>query len=403
MGGSVSERDRQLRLLLAGLPLEDFPKVYAEIQDWMRLNAGLRNSGTYEAVYAASETLADVMVERDPEAALTNLLSTLQGPIESTKQPESMESLVQSVFRKWLAADPAQAVDFLTQNDALLKETSEVLRSDLRHDLAVLWTQMDSDRALAWIGQQPAESRTNLLRSALASLSYQDISKAAELFRQNPDLPDRETMLASMSTRWAATDPAAALAWAASLDKGAAAVAAENTMDAWSSKNFAAARTAFDQLEGVPRDAAARTLSHRFWDGEKADMAGAAAFLEQEPGGPGRAAGIRDLVANWAVNEPEKAATWLLGVLPEDNSLDEAVIELGMTAASRDPAAGATWLTSIHDDAQRRQLLTQSLDAWYKQSPGAVLQWLASNPMNSEDHRVLTERYQKAFTPVNTP
>jgi len=123
-------------------------------------------------------------------------------------------------------------------------------------------------------------------------------------------------------------------------------------------------------------------------------------LLEKEEGGPQRNSGIRDLIANWSVTDPEAAGSWLNEILPEDDSLDEAVSELGVSLFTTNPQSGADWLASIRNPERRQAFLSNSLDGWFRDSPDKVLEWIeGSEDLSDLDRSSLSERYEKVFEP----
>ena len=391
---NLGQQDALLREYLAlASSTEDYLLIYRAMQDWMSLHEGLMESGVYTSIYAAYETLADHLLHAKPSESIDGLIAYMaENPYGDSDGPELVDGLIASVFRKWLLTDFEQAFRYLDRNQMDINALGGYLGRDLANDLVKAWVKNSPEQTLEWISKQPEAEQPKLMKSAVASI-YQDHPELASELLLNPNIADRAIMAEKLAWSWSSSNPEAVLAWSGELDGKSRAVAAASAMETWIENNSVAAFEGFNSLTGAVRDAASQTASHSFWTKEQ-DFSGAAEFLEKEPAGPGRNAGIRDLVANWSVEDPQEASRWLARMAGTDAALDEAVVELGVNLSEKHPGQAADWFCTLHDASQREAFLGNVLDRWYRTSPSDVLSWIdSSGRLNREERMALTDRY----------
>ena len=396
---SGAQRDQAWRDYLHSKPLTEFHAVMLDLDAWMRQHMDIMDNNA-STVYATSiATITDVMAERDPAEAMTTLTEVFARP-DSTATPKTDElnSFLRGVFRKWADTDPQAAFDFIQKNRSTFDQQNEVIANGMISDLVKETARNAPHTAFDWIKQFPSEYQQDLTRHALGAMAQSDPAYATELFKNNPDLGGRDVLAAQIADVWSRQDPAAAFQWAASLDASLNSGALPFVLDAWLDQEPETAWKAFQSLNGSTRDAALPAAARKY-SGE-GDYAKAAALLETEPVGPGRAGAQMDLMANWTRDDPIAATTWLADKLPPDASLDGSIRQVGQALQEIDPEASALWVNAIKDPVQRRTELSQAVQAWFKQSPGDALRWIQnSDRIDTADRRALTALFPQFFQP----
>jgi len=76
----LADRHHALRDYLESIPMEEFHTVLAELDDWMRHHMAMFDPEAPSIAYIAYETVAEVMVERNPQLAMSYLVARLSLP-----------------------------------------------------------------------------------------------------------------------------------------------------------------------------------------------------------------------------------------------------------------------------------------------------------------------------------
>jgi len=398
--GTLGEQDESLRSFLDKVEFSEFPEVCYELKDWFETRQSVLDEDGSAAAFAAFDTLADVMVERGGGRSMETLLLYLRGQNKIADDPVS--EFATTVFRKWAKQDFDEAMCYLSEGSESIESFAPALNMDLTADLASLWVRLSPNDGVAWLESLRSDLKYSSLQVALGVLHHTEPELAGELLHRHKGIPEREILTEVMAQGWARKDAESALEWAQNLDSSEARIAASTVIGELAGQDFKKARELFQTLNGDARDGAVRDLSHHYYIGEKKRYAEAAQFLELESDGPGRSAGVRDLMANWATAEPAAAGEWLDEVLLDNASLDEAVIEFGLIVAQDFPATGAEWMGRIHDADQRRDFMKQILDPWFRDQPVEVVNWLEQpNSLSEKESSGLVQHYQEILFPKN--
>ncbi|MGK0189407.1 MAG: hypothetical protein ACI9R3_005224 [Verrucomicrobiales bacterium] len=202
-------------------------------------------------------SMAHIWAEQDRTAAME------WGMAQS--DPATRQYALGGTLEVWASNDPAAAAAFVSSLD----EASE--RHRLLGEVARHWTGQNTSEAMEWAQGLPGEDRERATRSIFRELAEHDPGLAASMYEElTLSLPEgriqeREYrhMAQEIASRWSASDPIEAAAWAMGLpEKGNIQQdAIRDVADHWLRLDSIAASEWIVQLpEGGSRDAAAERV-----------------------------------------------------------------------------------------------------------------------------------------------
>lgn len=288
--------------------------------------------------------------------------------------PAARERALAAVLGRWLAADAVGLLKYLmaieVENDqtkldrlasalqvALAAVQAEVAASDAAQEairrLALYLARFDPEAALrlasGWLGDEAREAVSVTIARGLA---FGDPQDGLALARRLASPLRRMQAFAAIGGVWAETDPAAALAWAASLAPTEQALALNAIMTAMARQDSSAA--------AAELAAAERAMADAYEARYRADLA--ALGLDQI-----------DLA-----NDEERYAELLeAGAIPPPTSSDvellgDAARVVANTLADDGPTAAVAWAEALENDRLRVDAVKGALTGWSESDPAAA-------------------------------
>jgi hypothetical protein len=263
----------------------------------------------------------------------------------------------------------------------------------------------------------PASQKARFLNSAVSKWSEVDPAAAAKFLDENPP-HDREFFGArvTVAQNWAATDPAAALAWVqAQGDAQETRVSMSGVIRGWwendprSAEAYVAAHLeslgletvmgitselyrldperAKDWANSLPVEArrnADSFIGTRMVDADPKAASEWAASLPDEV----RTRPLESVISKWARNDLQAAGQWInerSGVVR-----DEALSAYSSTMAFKDPAAALTLAATVTDPKIQSATIDRIVSGWMRRSPNDATAWIQNSPLaDSEKTRLL--------------
>lgn len=386
---NYSKRCESWRDYIQKLSLEALPKAYFEIQHEAMGLLDIEDPDATGLLSVSVEMLVEEFIQRGAE----NSLALMQVGLENN----GLSELYESVFRKWGTKSPAQAAQFLEENKKNLTNQQDQMVQSMIQDLAKVWATKDPEECLTWISSLSQEEQTQALGSAVGMMHFENPFSAKKLFENYRQKFEGQGLPELIAYSMADSKPADALDWVRNLDPASAAKATTAIFEKWLTNDFETAAYAFNDLTGPLRDAAIPTIVDHITS-ENGEFDTAVTFLEAEADGPGRTNALINLMANWAYEAPEDAATWLREQKP-GQSFDQASASLARELYLVDPEAGALWGNAIQDSSLRRERLHEAIEVWFKQNPSDAIHWIEHNDdLSIEDREHLTAKFPSFFS-----
>lgn len=277
-------------------------------------------------------TLIDAIgqwTDRDPDSALVWLLA----------QPRRHDR----ELLNWINALGNGRGDRASIANAVLRLPHLPNRHMALSNMLSSWSTTRPEAALAWINALPDRA---LRVSLLQQVSQHEFAHAPQLslplLLALPEGADRQNHLSRTLRRWAANEPAAALAW----------IRAHDEPDLAQAKVFVQAAALADIARFEPRTALAE------W--------------QALPDGPLKSKAIADIALAWGQTDPAAALQWASEQGPKLGASHYQSTDLIFAWARKDGPAALRWAEALPDEKARRHALDSLAGNWSEKSPRAT-------------------------------
>ncbi|MGI9328018.1 MAG: hypothetical protein ACR2PZ_22550 [Pseudomonadales bacterium] len=253
------------------------------------------------------------------------------------KQQQEQRGIIQT----WVRMDPRSALEAIAN---LPKHR----RVQLETFAVNLWANSDSEAALAWLQQRPADSRqSHLLQMVVAQVARHDLDRALSVANELPD-KQRSATIDSTLLQISQRDPELALE---QLQRSGIDLSTSKTY-----ANILASGRIYTHLEALGLaeelgEAALGNLARPLFSRWAAsDPAAAATQLERIPEPSLRQRVQRQVLHQWALKDPEAAADWI-DSRPQDQR-DRLRVQLVGALGNVDPVLARSHVDKIRDGEQ---------------------------------------------------
>ncbi len=260
------------------------------------------------------------------------------------------------------------------------------------------WAKTDPNAALDWAQNVPGQGlRRSAITQAISTWGSQDPRAAMEAAQALKDPGLRADAVKSGWASWFQANPDEAMRYLAGGSADDLAHGAGQGMDiGWIFTNGASAMTAEEasallkQLpEGKVRDDIVSSIaSHNVWNGQ---FTQALTLLNNLPDSQSRDSTLQELGSQWGDVNPDAAAAWLRQQ-PDSSDRDVAVSGFVAALARTDPRGALQWSDTINDDGVKSAALKNILIQWLVSDPAAAGAWMnASTALSDSDKQDLRE------------
>ena len=256
--------------------------------------------------------VAKSWAEKDPAAALAWTESLPPSPARS--------DALNSVAFAWAKIDPKSALEWTLQTEMIShRSNSRIIFNG--------WSIGAPEEAWTWLSAQPAgQTRDTFMGNFISTLATTDRAKALELFKTELAPNAQRLPAISIAVDWAATEPAAAAAWAAQIaDAGVRAQALGKVVATWAGN----------------------------------DHTSTAAWLQSVPAGAERDGLVAEFVNRVATFDPKQAVEWA-STLSDSKQRVGSLVQYVSHWRTVDPDAAQAWIenTNLLPSDQKTRLLT---------------------------------------------
>ncbi|NNF17166.1 MAG: hypothetical protein HKN70_10490, partial [Gammaproteobacteria bacterium] len=359
-------RDQQLEKML---------RSYTSVNPMHALELAAGLSG--QARHHAYAEIFDVWVATDPDAAV-QAVSTL------ATDANEKDQLLNNMARRLAWQNTEQAV-------ALINTLSPQQRDSALDSILMQIAESDPEGAMAMArATESPGKRQRQMSGVLENMSQSNPQLALQYIHELPHGRRRDQLYQKIAAQWAATDSAAALAWAATLQGDSYVQAISGMASQLVHDDPQQAATLLRQipaaqrgqlLTGIasamsrraPRDALnwlAQFSGDRYYEQAVAGIIHHVA--ERDPiyalnvaeglSNEQRYSATRIAISTWAVNDPAAAATWASRSTPEIQH--QTVTQIVNTWAQSDPLAALDWAKTLRaGDVRDAALVTLTLSS----------------------------------------
>lgn len=286
----------------------------------------------------------------------------------------------------WIEADPKARTDLygsinfdsarINREDArklLLTISSARTRNDLAEKLGLQYARENIHDALAWATTLPNDrGRSGAMNSILREWAANDPAAAAQHLVTQPEFKERSSDLTRVLGLWSQSDADAAHAFVQTLPAGSQRDAAlagviENISDQQPDKALQLYRTIEDPV-------VAAKLAPRFiGDLIKTDPETALQIASHLPP-ESQPDAYRNLIRNWAVDQPQAAGEWIHTV-PPGKARDTAIKAYVSVLDGMDPALATHWANSLTEPTERFGTTFKAFHRWIEKDKEAARIW----------------------------
>lgn len=320
-----------------------------------------------------AKMIAHILLTRwaidDPEGALASLEGIDLGKFGA--DPVSVLSGVASV-------DPDIAISWLDNPDNKMVKLP-FMGQILAGSIAKEWVRRDSDDALVWANGLPESQKAGAFTGVLGNLASTDPQKAASLASNLAPGGSREHIIGEIAQSWARASPKEALDWAATLEGKERERALNTSLGELAKTDRQSAAGFVEKMAPEERASYLKSVSSEWAAEEPAEAAEWVMDLASESGSDeGVGAALGDVLWKWTTQDPQAAGTWL-NEQEKGPTLDGAITGLAGAAFDQDPEASLSWATQISNEGLRGISITVGLGAWMQRDPDAAKQWAETN------------------------
>lgn len=249
------------------------------------------------------------------------------------------------------------------------------------------WARQDPAAALAWAASLTTE-KGQAMNSVVSEIAKTDPRKAAEMIAQM-DAADRGNAYRSVAAQYGALDFVDAQTWIRTLPADDQADALGSAIRGLSGSDPTAAATAFKAMEaGEAKD---RILDDVIGNLARRDPQAAAELLKLQEGEDAQSDGVRALMPTWTSQNP-KAALDYAYTLEQGDVRDNALQAWVMSNNKGEPADLIKVAAMIDDDGDRDRSIGIAAMRWMREDPAAAKAYVeSSTDLSDEAKQRITE------------
>lgn len=227
------------------------------------------------------------------------------------------------------------------------------------------------------------------LRRALDSVELRDMPRALLLIDKALEQHTRSSLRQLLLSRWAETDPRAAMASAQAVRNRAERESAISAvLGGWADKDPESAVAWVKKLP--PGELKIQALTEVISSSATSNPQLALDLLRSSPTTDGRQwTWIRDLFGAWASRDPATAAAKVTE-LSSSQARSEAYVTVGSIWARNNPQSAIAWASCLPDQNGRQSALTSVLTEWARSDADAALAWAQQLPTGQTKQQALS-------------
>lgn len=257
------------------------------------------------------------------------------------------------------------------------------LRGARTHTFARIPTESAHDSFIEQLEGQVGDEFTDLDEAAvaewLAALPADDFAVVLERLGEDDPLPQRETLVSFVLSRWAIEAPDEAVAWVCSLgDLAPRRRYLEQTLGTWAANDpVAASRWSRQSAPRELRDISLWTVAQRLAAVEPSEAAALAELVEDSRL---RQQAVSHIAMVWSTQAPGQALVWAQD-LDTGAAREAARRQIILVLADRDPVLAARMaVQSLAQGSEQDRAVIGVVQRWAGSAPGDTAAWVREFP-----------------------
>ena len=291
-----------------------------------------------------------------------------------------------TILQSWASVDPANAAKYYSENP---REFTMMGMMGGRGPggqsgagiIAGEWARQDPAAAMAWAASLNAAEKGGAMTSVVSEIAKTDPRKASEMIAQM-DEGDRGGAYRSVAAQYGALDFAEAQTWIRTLPADEQATALGSAIRGLSGTDPVAAAQQLTAMEAG--DAKDRILDDVVENLARKDPLAAAELVRQQDSEDAQRDGIRALIPAWTNQDPA-AALANAKSYPAGPVRDSAIQAWVMSNTAGSPAEVIKEAVAIEDDRDRNRSIGIAAMRWMREDPEAAKAYVAASPDLSDE------------------
>lgn len=252
------------------------------------------------------------------------------------------------------------------------------------------WAQENPREAAAAVMQLPPGRSFAHVASSVANEWVSSGADKTEIFNWLRGLPEgnaRDNTLNTLFSAWAKGDPTGALRALSSLKPEEKSNALQGIASGWSRTAPADTAAWVASLPSSPEKNSAMHETINAW--ARSSPGEAAAFVSRLPEEE-RTKAMEGMMQAWASRDTASAADWLQRQ-PAGRSKDAGLRTLSSQIAKEDPETALIWVNSISNQETRASQMERIAREWLRHDPASARKWIGNSPLLPEVRQKLLQ------------
>ncbi len=298
-----------------------------------------------------------------------------------------------TILQSWASVDPASAAKYYAENPrefammGMMGGRGPMGGQGGAAIIASEWARQDPAAAMAWAATLTTEKGA-AMSSVVSEIAKTDPRKAAEMIGQM-DEGDRGDAYRSVAAQYGALDFAESKIWIGTLPASEQAAAFASAVRGLSNNDPIAAATQYEAMpEGEDKDRVTDDVIEKL---ARVDVNAAAALLKKQTSEEAQRDGMRTLMPAWTASNPAAALSYAESFPPgrvRDSALQGYV--LGNTTGA--PAEMVITAAKIDDDGDRNRTIGRVVMGWMREDEPAAKAYVESTTdLSDEAKQRITE------------
>jgi hypothetical protein len=214
------------------------------------------------------------------------------------------------------------------------------------------------------------------ISTVINTIAARDPQLAMRSLEKMPAGQNRSQVAAQIASRWAQSDPAAAIAWLGSLgDRNARQIGFTQMGAELAQSNI---ETAIRLTDQIPADSRAMWIANVASGYAQYDVEAAVQWMKKNQSAPGYRQALPNFLWTLAQQDPDAAFSFATQAGDDDRERDQAIASVVQAVAQQTPATAAKWIAHISDENIRRAAVTQVVGQWAAYDLPGARKWASS-------------------------
>ncbi len=332
----------------------------------------------------SQQNVVSILLQQDPIARINNLLALIQeispedfeqtvADFRATGLTRSRMSEYSMLLHAWAKEDPLSALDYAVENTRTSFARQAILAS---------WATDNPEAAIQWAKSNHTGNGANLLLvGVIKGLVDSNPQKATEIMNSLDSRAAQSAALQSITPYLTRLSPEKAIAWIGTIENDKLKISAVGRVAEQLARKDPRATAAWASSLGSEdsRNNAIGEVADTWAD---QDVASAVAWTETLSG-KDKTRAARELISEYANENPEQADTWL-NTFSGTDGYDEVATRFIWSTANQSPELSLAKIATLQDTSTHNRYYERILNRWHNRDANAAAAWMQTNNISEE-------------------